>query len=55
MGGGDHDENRKMFTSKYSDILEMIDNPKPQENASEIRERFINKSRMLTGDNNECI
>ena len=55
MGGGENDENRQMFTSKFSEILDEFENPKPKESADDIRERMINKSRMLTGDNNECI
>lgn len=55
LAGNEHDENRQMFASKYRDILDGFDNPKPEESAEDIRERILRKSRLLTGEENECI
>lgn len=50
VGGGEHDENRQLFASKYTEILDSFYNPKPVENAEDIRERILKKSRLLTGE-----
>lgn len=49
VGGNEHDEDRQMFSSKYREIMDNIDNPKPTESAEDIRERIIKKSQLLTG------
>lgn len=49
IAGGENDDNRQMFASKYREILEQTENPKPQESAEDIRERIISKSLSLTG------
>jgi len=48
-GGGANDENRKMFSVKCKEIVEGMYDPKPIETAEDIRDRIINKSKLLTG------
>lgn len=49
IGGNEEDEDRQMFGSKYREIIENHNNPKPQESAEDIRERIISKTKKLTG------
>lgn len=44
-----NDENRQLFAVKYREIIDDFNDPKPKETADEIRERILNKSRLLTG------
>ena len=49
VGGSDNDENRKLYTARFLDILEAQNHQKPQETAEMIREKMIAKSQLLTG------
>ncbi len=51
LGGGENDPDRQLFNTKYREIIEENDNPRPEETADEIRERMIRKSQQMTGDN----
>lgn len=52
LAGGEDDENRQMFSTKLSEILESYENntPSKQENPEEIQNRIIEKTRRLTGE-----
>lgn len=49
IAGGEDDENRQMFASKLSEILDSA-KPEKQENPEEIKNRIIEKTRQLAGE-----
>lgn len=51
IGGGNDDDDKRMFVYRYRDILNMHGNQKKQESADEIKERMISKSMtFVVGD-----
>lgn len=49
VGGNENDEERQMFGTKYRELLEEYNNPKPEESAKDIQDRIIAKSKKLAG------
>lgn len=49
VSGNENDENRQMFGAKYREIIGEYENPKKEDDAEEIRNRIIEKSRKLSG------
>ena len=50
ISGNENDENRQMFGSKFREIIESNGNQEREENAEEIRNRIIEKSKKLSGE-----
>lgn len=55
IGGGEDDQDRKLFASKYRDIMQSYDNNKEPEDADGIIDRMIEKSNKLSGSVNNGV